>query len=317
MILRPATPEELAATLHGTDASRARVDQVDLSALHRVLEHAPEDMTVTVETGATLASLQRHLATRGQWLPIDPPHPDRLTIGELLDNNTSGPRRYGCGTIRDHLIGLRVALAGGQLIRSGGKVVKNVAGFDLMKLFVGARGSLGVIVEATFKLLPIPEAESFVAVRSASLAEVEGFRGAVLGSELTPTVFDLHNLESRNEAAPDYVVVLGFSGVRQAVQYQVAIADRLGIREPATLDFDGQFHAVELPAPGRLSVLPSRLVETLRSLGAHRFVARAGNGLVYHRAAGVTAPTPELPGKLIERVKQTFDPNSIFPSAPL
>jgi FAD/FMN-containing dehydrogenase len=316
MILRPSTPEALATALRDADVSRVRVDQVDLSALHRVLEHAPEDMTVTVEAGATLASLQRHLAARGQWVPIDPPHPDRLTIAELLGSNASGPRRYGCGTIRDHLIGLRVALAGGQLIRSGGKVVKNVAGYDLMKLFVGARGSLGVVVEATFKLMPIPEQETFVAVRSASLADVEQFRRAILDSELTPTVFDLHNLDSGNGAEPDLVLVLGFSGVRQAVEYQVGIADRLGIREPATLEFNERFHAVELPAPGRFSVLPSRLLEMIRLLGSQQFVARAGNGILHHRSE-VPAPQPPLPRKLIERVKQAFDPNSIFLPAPL
>ena len=314
MTLRPATPEELATALRAAADSRTSVDCVDLSALNRILEHTPEDMTVTVEAGATLASLQSQLATRGQWLPIDPPHPERLTIAAVLDHNASGPRRYGCGTIRDHLIGLRVALAGGRLIRSGGKVVKNVAGFDLMKLFIGARGTLGIIVEATFKLLPLPEAESFASARCDSLAAVEAFRTAVLDSELTPTVFDVHRLES--EDGGGLVLVLGFSGVRQAVEHQLAVAGRLGIREPATLDFDGRFHAPDQPAAQRVSVLPSGLVETLGSLGTHPFVARAGNGLVYHRA-GVAASRPELPRDLIERVKQAFDPNLIFPAANL
>ncbi len=162
MNLRPLSAEELARSLRDASQSATRIERVDLSALSRILEHTPEDMTVTVEAGATLAALQRALAALGQWLPIDPPHPERLTVAALLDTNASGPRRAGFGTIRDYVIGLRVALADGRLVRSGGKVVKNVAGYDLMKLFIGARGTLGVIVEVTFKLLPLPEAEAFV-----------------------------------------------------------------------------------------------------------------------------------------------------------
>src|SRR6185503_10819360 len=160
MKLCPSSAEELARSLRDASQAASRIERIDLSALSRILEHAPEDMTVTVEAGATLASLQRALASRGQWLPVDPPHPERLTLAGLLDTNASGPRRAGFGTIRDYVIGLRVALADGRLIRSGGKVVKNVAGYDLMKLFIGARGTLGVIVEVTFKLLPLPEAEA-------------------------------------------------------------------------------------------------------------------------------------------------------------
>src|SRR5438552_3360089 len=107
-------------------------------------------MTVTVETGLTLAALQARLAERGQWLPIDPPNPQTATLADILNANGSGPHRFGFGTIREHLLGLTVALADGRLIHSGGKVVKNVAGYDLCKLFVGSHGTLGVAVEATF-----------------------------------------------------------------------------------------------------------------------------------------------------------------------
>ena len=352
MTLRPATPEELADALRAAEGSRSRVEHVDLSALTRVLEHTPEDMTVTVQAGATLASLQQRLASRGQWLPIDPPHPDRLTIAALLDANVSGPRRHGCGTIRDHLIGLRVALAGGRLIRSGGKVVKNVAGYDLMKLFIGARGTLGVIVEATFKLLPLPEAESFVASRCESPAAAETLVSAVLDSELTPTVFDLHNVPGAVEQPttpplPPFghplprsergrrtggegaaaggeaagwnrasFVVLGFAGARLAVDWQLALAHKLGFKEPATLDYEARFHAPDQPEARRLSVLPSRLAEALLALGSNPFIARAGNGVIFHRDTLAT-PKPDLPRTLLGRVKQAFDPHRIFPELDL
>ena len=121
-------------------------------------------MTATVETGITLAEFQRQTGKCGQWLAIDPPNPETATIADIINDNTSGPRRFGCGTIRDYLIGLTVVLADGTIIHSGGKVVKNVAGYDLMKLFVGAQGTVGVVVEATFKLRPLPESEQFVSV---------------------------------------------------------------------------------------------------------------------------------------------------------
>src|SRR5262249_27524736 len=139
-----------------------RISGFDLAALNRLLEHKAEDMTCRVEAGMTLADLQRALADRGQWLPLDPPCADRLSIGALLAASPSGPRRFGYGTVRDYVIGLTAVLADGRVIHSGGNVVKNVAGYDLMKLFIGSRGSLGVITEVTFKLRPIPEVETFV-----------------------------------------------------------------------------------------------------------------------------------------------------------
>src|SRR5258708_768949 len=132
-------------------------------------------MTATVEAGMTLADIQKQISTRGQWLPIDPPNAEQLSIGSLLATNVSGPRRFGFGTIRDFVIGLQVVLADGRIIHSGGKVVKNVAGYDLMKLFIGSHGSLGIIVEVTFKVLPLPETEQFVEAKCASLEEAEKF----------------------------------------------------------------------------------------------------------------------------------------------
>ena len=333
MNLRPASAEELARSLRDASQSVTRIGCVDLSALSRILEHTPEDMTVTVEAGATLAALQRSLAARGQWLPIDPPHPDRLTLAVLLDTNASGPRRAGFGTIRDYVIGLRVALADGRLVRSGGKVVKNVAGYDLMKLFIGACGTLGVIVEATFKLLPLPETEAFLQIPCQTLEEAERLITAVLDSELTPTVFDLHasTLQRSNASTP--TLILGFSGARAAVDWQLDRARSLGFTESTSLDYDAAFHAPDLPPPHRLSVLPSRVIETLCALGDAPFVSRVMNGAIYHRGAyewerraparrepagyqraeqELGAPS-ELPRKLIDRVKATFDPRGVLP----
>jgi glycolate oxidase FAD binding subunit len=310
MILRPANREDLAASLRAAHHSRAPVKNVDLGCLRRVLEYTPEDMTVTVEAGLPLADLQSVLARSGQWLPVDPPHPECLTIRALLDTNASGPRRYGHGTIRDHLIGLRVVLPDGRIVHSGGKVVKNVAGYDLMKLFIGAHGSLGVIVEAAFKLLPLPETEQFVQTQCQSLDEAGRRIESVFNSSLTPVVIDLHNLSAT------LALVLGFAGPREDVTWQVQEAAKLGVAAPATLGYVATFHEMEAPALQCASVLPSRVVGTLERLGPVPFVARAGNGVVYHRG-GFSPPEPALPGPLFDRVKATFDPNGIFQHCPV
>jgi len=315
MTFRPANKEELAASLRTASQRQVRIESPDLGALHRILEHTPEDMTVTVEAGITLAALQSSLAQRDQWLPIDPPNPGVLTIADLLSTNASGPRRFGYGTIRDHLIGLQVILADGRLIRSGGKVVKNVAGYDLLKLFVGANDTLGFIVEATFKLLPIPESEHFVCARPGSLDDCRRLIESTLDSELTPVVLDCHNTSDRGE----FFVVLGFAGTYEDVDWQLGRASKLGFTEPATLDYERQFLAQTAAKPYRLSVLPSRLTETIGQLGDVRFIARAGNGVIYHHgefSPSAPTPSPQSPAVLLRNLKAIFDPGHVLPDLP-
>lgn len=311
MNLHPASREALSRSLADAQQAGTSITSFDLSAFSRILEYTPEDLTVTVEAGLTLGALQRALRERGQWLPVDPPHADRLSIGALLATNASGPRRFGHGTIRDHLLGLQVALADGRLIRSGGKVVKNVAGFDLLKLFVGSQGSLGVITEATFKLLPLPEAEHTVQLECASLAEAGAVLERVLASELTPVVMDLH----RPRKADALRFTLTFSGAREDVEAQLACARELAFTATGSLDYYTAFHSSELPKPQRASVLPSRLVQSLESLAPETFVARAGNGVIHYRGGG-DAPRPELPNALLRRIKDTYDPKGILPDMP-
>ena len=264
--------------------------------------HTPEDMTVTVAADVTLATLQAALAKARQWLPLDPPNPN-ATLREILDRNESGPRRFGYGTIRDYVIGLKVRLADGRVIKSGGQVVKNVAGYDLQKLFIGSGGTLGTAVETTFKLRPLPESERFVQRRFNSPEAAGEAIEAVVESELTPVVFDLHG-------AP-FTVVLGFDGTKEDVDWQLALAAKLGFQGPASLDHDKAFRSTGASLR-KLSVLPSKLIESLRALGGEPFVARAGNGIVFHRANAASGK-PELPTHLLRRVKDTFDPQHLLP----
>jgi FAD/FMN-containing dehydrogenase len=299
--------EQLAASLAQVANASERIESIDLRPLNRIIEHTPEDLTVSVEAGLTLAELQAHLAKRGQWLPVDPPGPERISIWDLLKFNLSGPRRYGYGTIREHLIGLKVALADGRLIRSGGKVVKNVAGYDLLKLFVGDQGTLGVVVEATFKVQPLPERERFVQRACSSLAEAGQVIEAVIESPLTPQVLDLHD-----DGA--FRVVIGLAGTGEEVGWSVEEAAKLGIKDAARLDYDQEFQE----GRQQLSVLPSRLIETIERLEFARFVCRAGNGIIYHhRSATLAEPAlsrDAATSALTQRIKDTFDPKHVLPA---
>jgi FAD/FMN-containing dehydrogenase len=276
--------------------------------MNRILELTPEDMTATVESGINLDTLQRELAKHQQWLPIDPPNAGRISIHELLSKNQSGPRRFGYGTIREHLIGMKIVLADGTTIKSGGKVVKNVAGYDLAKLFIGARDSLGTIVEATFKLRPLPEAEQFVSA-FVPLNQLGATLRAVLDSQLTPIILDAH-LHSSGKVC----VVAGLAGTRQEVEWQLNVAHSLGFDVPATLNYETEFWNDAAPVR-RLSVLPSRLAEALADVGTRPFVARAGNGIVYYRGEAISQ-TQQLPAELMRRLKQAYDPENLLPELP-
>lgn len=311
MIVTPSNTGQLAQSLAEASARKEKIQRVDLGALDRVVEHTPEDMTVTVEAGVTLPALQATLARHRQWLPLDPPRPEQLTISELINTNASGPRRFGCGTVRDFLIGITIALADGRIIHSGGKVVKNVAGYDLAKLFIGACGSLGVVVETTFKLRPLPEMERFVQAQCASLGDADKLLETVFQSEVTPVVTDLHRLSAGGMPT----LVLGFAGTAEEVEWQLTKAGQLGIKESSSLEYETNFWA-GVGSVNRLSVLPSSVVSAIRGLRDIPFVARAGNGVIYHRGA---APPRDatLPLELMRRVKDSFDPHHIFPEIPL
>ena len=138
---------------------------ISTARLDRVVEHAAADMTVTAEAGVTLGQLNTILAASGQWLPVDPPLPQDTTIGGLIAANLTGPLRLSQGGIRDLILGLRVVRIDGTLIASGGRVVKNTAGYGLRRAFVGSYGTLGVIAEATFKTRPRPEIEAALVMR--------------------------------------------------------------------------------------------------------------------------------------------------------
>ena len=307
--LRPSSFGELAEMMAARNMRAQKISTINLRQMDRVLELTPEDMTVTVEAGIALGVLQQKLAAHGQWLPIDPPDAENISVHEVLSWDLSGPRRFGYGTFREHLIGLKVLLADGRLIKSGGKVVKNVAGYDLAKLFIGARNSLGIIVEATFKLRPLPEEERFVACPFDNLEGVKSALTSLRDSELTPIVLDAYR--GIDAGGGQCSVVLGLAGTRKEVEWQLAIARGLGFKSSANLDYERQFWSGSEPV-NRLSVLPSGLMESITVLGLRPFIARAGNGVVYYRGERLSQKS-DLPLTLSQRIKSAYDPKNILP----
>ena len=168
--------------------------------LNSLVEHAPHDLTVTVQAGITLASLQTALAEARQWLALDPMLAPEATMGGIIATNSSGPRRLRYGGVRDQIIGVRVVLADGTIAKGGGKVVKNVAGYDLPKLFTGSLGTLGVIVEATFRLYPLPVTSRTVTLTSSNLPALCHLAVQIIGSTLVPTIVDIFGSSDRADS---------------------------------------------------------------------------------------------------------------------
>jgi glycolate oxidase FAD binding subunit len=196
----------------------SRVDLiVGTSRLNRVVEHAAGDLVVRVQAGTPIEKLQTELAKAGQRLALDPPEPG-ATVGGIVAANASGPLRHRFGTARDLLIGITCVLPNGTVAKSGGKVVKNVAGYDLGKLFTGSLGTLGLLVEAIFRLHPMPAARRTVAIRSigdpATLGEAVQ---CILHSSLVPAA-----LEFSWDA--EGLLMAMFEGIGPGVQAQVKTA---------------------------------------------------------------------------------------------
>jgi glycolate oxidase FAD binding subunit len=188
--------------------------------LDRVCEHAWADMTVIAEAGCRVADLQQALAEHGQHLALDPLWPERATLGGILSTNDSGTLRLRYGSLRDLIIGITVALPDGTLARSGGKVVKNVAGYDLAKLFTGALGTLGVIVQAIFRLHPLPR-ETRSLTFSGTPAALNQLLLSILASRLTPIGLQLR-------AAPGGAQLdIRFAGTAAGIRAQVDQVDQV------------------------------------------------------------------------------------------
>jgi len=247
---------------------------IDMAGLDRVVEHAAGDLVVTVQAGALLADVQTVLGVAGQWLALDPPEP-AATVGGVVATAVSGPRRLRYGTPRDLLIGLTVVLADGTVARSGGKVVKNVAGYDLGKLFTGSFGTLGVITECTFRLHAVAPARRVVTVNTDDPGPLVR---DILRSPLEPSALEwdgtaLHvvfeTVEPAAETQALATVELAGSG---------EISDRLPAGFAARPWEPGD---VAGKVTHRISSLSAVLDAVRRQLPGCRIAAHAGSGVVH------------------------------------
>lgn len=291
LLVRPGSAEEVAACMRVcSDSDTAVVPAgqmtwlecgnplrrsdvlLSLERMRRIIDYSPPDLTATVEAGLTLSEFNAVTVRERQWLPLDPPGFKCASLGAIVACNSSGALRLGFGTPRDYLIGLKLVHADGTESKSGGKVVKNVAGYDMNKLYAGSYGTLAIITELTFKLRPLPERSSSIVITSQYRGPLFQLARRVLASELQPAsvVLSRRLIESVGSSWPDDVLLVRFNDSEAAVEHQVDwVIQAIDENHNATLlseneagdvwaevaDFDQRAMRVRLSVP--LSAVPA------------------------------------------------------------
>ncbi|HKP37608.1 MAG TPA: FAD-linked oxidase C-terminal domain-containing protein [Pyrinomonadaceae bacterium] len=325
----------------GNPVSRADI-VLSTRRMNRVISHEPADLVATVEAGTTLADFQKHLAQAGQCLPIDPPDDGRATIGGVVATGLSGAHTFGFGLPRAFVIGMRVTMADGRSISAGGKVVKNVAGYDLCKLFTGSYGTLGLITEVTFKLRPLPaETRTIAAVGTFELLTK---KGRELMSGFFPVALELlsHRMARHLDIKvpiDEGVLLARFTGSDRAVISQTAQALK-HLRDDNTqcftLDNDVElwrrFSAAQVKFSGdlswRVTLKPTNLIEFIKDVRALEQDEASFKSLVWHagmgdgrlRAAGRTPVYHREAVRALTRLREraeSMDGHLIVESAPV
>jgi len=219
------------------------------SWLNRITDSDCENLTLSAECGITLNEVQKSLAKvgKGYFLPLDPPFTEKATLGGITATNSSGAKRLLYGTARDMIIGTKAVFPNGDIVVSGGKTVKNVSGYDMCKLLIGSYGTLGILCEMTFKLLPLPEKEATLLLSFARLEEEDGFVREMRGSQLIPSSIETLNamavqkMKYSMSMPPNgnYLVAVGLEGVAESIDRQIfemgEIGKKHGVLDAATL----------------------------------------------------------------------------------
>jgi glycolate oxidase FAD binding subunit len=270
-------------------------DDLTTEGLDRILEHEAGDLTCTVEGGVRLSKLQVALAEHGQRLSLDPPGDP--TVGALLATNVSGPFRHRYGAPRDLVLGVTIVLPDGTVANAGGKVVKNVAGYDLSRLVCGSRGRLALIARASFRLHPLPKATGTLVVESDDAAVVVS---TILGSRLEPSALDVLH--------PGRVAVL-FEGSPDAVDAQLAAARDLVGGEVGERGVWEEARGRQGAALGRLRFAPADLEGVLDHIP--EAVVRPSSGVAYVPDR-VSEAMPDSIARLVEAIRRQFDPRGVL-----
>ncbi|NJN29568.1 MAG: FAD-binding oxidoreductase [Synechococcales cyanobacterium RM1_1_8] len=308
--------------------------------LNRILDYAPADLTVTVEAGLTLAALQQQLLHEGQHLPLDPAYPDQATLGGIVATADAGSLRHRYGGVRDLVLGIQFVRADGQLAKAGGRVVKNVAGYDLMKLFTGAYGSLGVLSRITLKVFPRAETLQTVLL-TGGLEPLAQAAQALSISALTPIAFDWlsgqlyqDSLGQGSALAQGGAIALRFGSVAASNQEQCEAVQSLGQQlglgiqrlehQPEQAFWQGLGRQLdglephssgagdlgpEAPEPGlrcKLGLLPQRIPQLLQRLQEQSPTARCR----FHQGSGLGV-LGDSPGRLFRDRPTIWNPTQL------
>jgi len=294
---------------------------VDTSQLNKIVEHEPADLIAIAQSGVTLTAFNDHLATNGQWLPLDPPNDGRATLGGVVATGLGGPQQFGYGRPRGSVIGMTVVLADGSAIKAGGRVVKNVAGYDLCKLFTGSYGTLGIITELIFKLRPRPAREETIIATGSTHTLLAAGR-AILNASLFPVAVELLSaaLATRIGIAQNgaEILLVRFAGNEKGVAYQLEQAlvhlKRSAVNSSEILPDDAglwqQIAAVPVQEQPSFAtrVLPTELAEKVRVIRGLWQV-----GLADGRVRLMNQPPNRAAlDSLSQRVKQQLDPFNLL-----
>jgi glycolate oxidase FAD binding subunit len=291
--------EEAAEALRAADVGDRRIrigEDLTTGGLTRVLEHEAGDLTCTVEAGLRLSALQAELARHGQRLSLDPPGDP--TVGALLAENVSGPLRHRFGAPRDLVLGVTLVLADGTVANAGGKVVKNVAGYDLSRLVCGSRGRLALVVRASFRLHPLPKARRTLVVETDDPAAVVSALGRL---QVEPSALDVLD--------PGRVAVL-FEGSPRAVDAQVDRVQALVGGAGGDDEVWAESRRRQGEARARIRFTPAELHEQLESLPPA--VIRPASGVAYVSEELPSVNLTQADGSALEalqaRILRAFDP---------
>ncbi len=253
---------------------------ISTRGLDQLIDHAMGDLTVTAEAGMKLATLQTILGKAGQFLALDPGYEETTTLGGLIATADSGSLRHRYGGVRDMLLGVTFVRADGTIVKAGGRVVKNVAGYDLMKLMTGSFGTLGILTQVTFRVYPVPEVSRTVAIAGENLAAVVA---GIQGSTLTPTSLDLLSAGAALGFGGK-VLLVRFQSMAEGVASQVAHLQ--GMAKGVVIEDDRELWE-KLGGLGRSGGVVCKV--GVRTVNAVAFLEEIGEGaeLVLHVGAGL------------------------------
>ncbi len=293
---------------------------VSTARLNQIIEHEPADLIAIAQAGVKLRDFNSTLSENGQWLPLDPPDDGRATLGGVVATGLGGAQQFGYGRPRGAVIGMKVVLADGSVIKTGGRVVKNVAGYDLSKLFTGSSGSLGIIAGLNFKLRPRPEREATVAI-DGHVSDLLETASTIVAARLFPVAAEIVSPAFAaliDITADRPVLLVRFAGNEVGVTYQIEQTRAL-MNGGEVVDDDAEIWksiaAVPLQHPfgRRASVLPSKLATASKDIdvaGAIWQIGAADGRIVI--LDDTRAHEPDNANFLAQRVKQQLDPSNRF-----